>query len=44
MKLQTVQHADGSLEIQRKLSLDWLAAADDRTIGVRSAADNSRFV
>ncbi len=23
MKLQTVQHADGSREIQRKLSLDW---------------------
>jgi len=29
MKLQTVQHADGSLEIQRKLSLDWLENCQD---------------
>ena len=29
MKLQTVRHADGSLEIQRKLSLDWLENCQD---------------
>jgi hypothetical protein len=29
MKLQTVQHADGSLEIRHKLSLDWLENCQD---------------
>ena len=29
MKLQTIQHADGSLEIQRRLSLDWLEDCQD---------------